>query len=205
MDALAEYRPAKLVPLTNPRDVREATVRDYVRNAARAGIDVPVSALERLATHDCQVADAYMTRGVDLSPPPPKRAPQKKVSELVKPKDDIDAAMKAAPTKRDKPLTAQDFTAISARWPFAMGRLKRILEGAQGDRDPIKVAMSCAYPEFALRVLRLHRNYLMRNRESKNNPFRGLSEIDARRALVRFTEDICDASSGALGPWWVPR
>ena len=55
------------------------------------------------------------------------------------------------------------------------------------------------------RLLRLHANYMMRGRESRQNPFNGLSEHDCRRALVRFTEDICDASSGRMGPWWVPR
>lgn len=205
MEELATYRPRPLVPLTNPRDVREATVRDYVRNAARAGIDVPSSSLERLAIHDCQMADAYMTRGVDLSPPVKKRAPRKGIAELVRPKDDIDLAMKAPlpVAKRERPMTYADFTGISARWPYAMGRLKRILAGAQGNKDPLLVAMSCELPDLAVEVLRLQRNYLMRARDSRHNPFRDLNEIDARRALVRAVEDICDRSSGRLGPWWV--
>lgn len=203
----ATYRPAKLVPLQSAIQVREATVRDYVRNAQRAGIDVPVRTLEALALHDCQMADAYLTRGEDLSPKRVKKAPQKRVTELVQPKDDIDLALKAAPAaeRRDRPMTYQDFTAISARWPFAMGRLKRILAGAQGNKDPLLVAMSCEMPDLAVEVLRLQRNYLMRGRDSRHNPFRGLNEIDCRRALVRAIEDICDRSSSRMGPWWVPR
>jgi hypothetical protein len=203
--AASDYRPAKLVPVTDPIAVREATVRDYVRNAARAGIPVSTSTLEALAVHDCNMADAYLTRGVDLSPVRPKRAPQKKVTEVIKPKDDIDLAMKAAPppATREAPVSHRDMTAVSARWPFAMGRLKRILAGATGHRDPIMVAMSCEVPELALDVLRLERNYKLRGRDSRHNPFRGLNEIDARRALVRSIEDICDRSTKWLGPWWV--
>ncbi len=202
MAEVSTYRPAKLVPLTNPRDVREATVRDYKRNAQRAGIDVPLRVLEQLATHDCQMADAYVSRGVDLSPPRTKPRPK---ARPVEPRDDLGGLMKAAPATRDKPLTVADFTALSARWPFAMGRMKRIIAGATPSRDPLQVAATCEMPVLAVEVIRLQRNWLMRHRDSRHNPFRGLNDIDARRALVRFVEDICDKSTGKMGPWWVPK
>jgi len=195
-----EYRPAKLVP-KSPQEVRELTVRDYKRNAERAGLNPSASAIETLALLDCEMADAYM-RGVDISPPRPKQA---KKPRIIQPKDDIDRAMKAAPAKRDRPLSFADFVDISARWPFAMGRVKRIIQGATPNRDPLKVAATCEMPELAVALIRLQRNWLMRHRDSKHNPFRGMGDVDARRALVRFVEDICDRSSGKMGPWWVPK
>lgn len=200
---VANYRPAKLVPLTSPQQVREATVRDYKRNAERAGLNPPMAALETLAILDCEMADAYM-RGIDTSPPRPKR-PAEKTKRIIEPKDDIDLRMKQAPVKRDLPMTFADFTAISARWPFAMGRMKRIIAGATPNRDPLKVAATCEMPLLAVELIRLQRNWLMRHRDSRHNPFRGLDDVSARRALVRFVEDICDRSSGRMGPWFVPK
>lgn len=200
---VADYRPARLVPLTSPQQVREATVRDYKRNAERAGQSPPIDVLEKLAVADCEMADAYM-RGLDLSPPK-KAKPAEKAPRIIEPKDAIDAQLKAAPTQRDKPMSFQDLVAISARWPFAMGRMKRIIAGATPNRDPLRVAATCEMPLLAQEAIRLHRNYLMRHRDSRHNPFRGLNEIDARRALVRFVEDICDRSSSRMGPWFVPK
>ncbi len=199
---VANYRPAKLVPLTSPQQVREATVRDYKRNAERAGQSPPVEVLEKLAIADCEMADAYM-RGLDLSPPRKKKPAAEKPSRIIQPKDDIDTQLKAAPAQRDRPMTYLDFLAISTRWPYAMGRMKRILEGSQPNRDPIKVAESCEIPDLAVKVLRLQRNWLMRNRDSRHNPFRGLNQRDALRLYVRAVEDICDQSTRRLGPWLV--
>lgn len=199
---IADYRPAKLVPLKTPQQVREATVRDYKRNAERAGQSPPVEVLEKLAIADCEMADAYM-RGIDLSPAARKRKPVEKTPRIIQPKDEIDAQLKAAPAQRDRPMTYADFLKISTRWPYAMGRMKRILEGAQPNRDPLKVAASCEVPDLAVKLLRLQRNWLMRHRDSRHNPFRGLNDRDALRMLVRSIEDICDQSTRRLGPWWV--
>lgn len=200
MTETVPYRPAMLKPVTSPTELRELTVRDYKRNAERMGLDVPVADLEKLALHDLHMVDAYES-GVDLSPK--KATPKKKVKpEIVDPTGGL--PFKAPPSHIDS-MTVADFMAISARWPFAMGRMKRILAGATPNRDPLRVAMTCEVPELALKMVRLHRNWLLRGRDSRHNPFRGLSEIDARRALVRFVEDICDQSSGRMGPWWVPK
>jgi hypothetical protein len=197
----ATYRPAKLLPLTSPVAIREATVRDYARAASRTGAAPSSAELERRAVADCEMADAYM-RGIDKSPP----LKQKPRSKPAPAPYDPGAGLDLKPGRSSaSPEMAADFAKYSARWPFAMGRMKRILAGATPSRDPIQVAMTCEIPTLALAMLRLHRNYLMRSSESRNNPFRGLGEIDARRALVRFVEDICDKSASKMGPWWVPK
>lgn len=199
----ASYRPAKLRPILSPTELREVTVRDYVAGVARCGFGVSAPELERQAVADLEMVDAYQ-RGLDISPP--RVAPPRKARPApVDPAGELPFKAAPPPESRDGGLGHADLTRLSARWPFAMGRMKRILAGAQPHRDPIVVAMSCEVPELALAMLRLHRNYLMRGRDSRHNPFRGLDEVDCRRALVRFVEDLCDRSSRWMGPWWVPK
>lgn len=199
------YRPGKLVPVSSPQELRERTVRDYARNAERAGIAVPTRALELLAVADCEMVDAY-SKGIDRSPTLPKKPKAKPATVTVAPADGltfVDVMPEAARRGRDVYYVPP--VKVSARWPFAMGRMKRILAGATKNRDPIKAVATCEMPVLALATLRLHFNYLQRGRNSRHNPFNGMSDADAMRMLVRSIEDICDQSSSKLGAWWVPK
>jgi hypothetical protein len=47
-----DYKPAALVPVTDPLELRDRTVRDYKRNAERMGVQLSTSDVEKLATAD---------------------------------------------------------------------------------------------------------------------------------------------------------
>lgn len=200
-----DHKPGKLAPIADPVALKEATVRDYRRDYGRIGVPLSARALERLAVRDLELVDAY-ERGIDKSPRP-KTPPKKKAPLIVTPEQAADEQLRPVlpEAQRERPVSLAEFTGASSRWPFAMGRIRRILEGATVHRDPIVMAMTATHPECALRVLRLFHDYKLRYRESRHNPFRGLGRIDAIRKLVRMVEDICDASAGQMGPWWVPK
>lgn len=200
-----DHKPGKLTPVTDPIALREATVRDYRRDFGRIGLPISPRQIERLAIRDLELVDAY-ERGIDKSPRP-KKPPKKKAPLIVTPEQAADERMVPVlpEGQREKPVSLAEFAACSARWPFAMGRVRRILEGAKPHRDPIVMTRTATHPTCALRLLRLFHDYKLRERESRHNPFRGLRRTDAIRKLVRMVEDICDASSNSMGPWWVPR
>lgn len=198
------HKSAPLIPLKSPLELKEATIRDYMRNGERGGMPSSRADVEKLAKADLEMVDAYK-RGIDLSPKLPKKRVKRDV--IVPPTEMPGPQVRqGAPAKRDRPdvLYAQAHK-VSQRWPFAMGRIKRIIDGATQSASNAVLMSTCECPDLALEVRRLHADYLMRGRISKHNPFSGLSEDDARRKMIRMVEDICDKSSGRLGPWWIPR
>jgi hypothetical protein len=97
---------------------------------------------------------------------------------------------------------------ISERWGYAVARINRILEGAARANNIKAAANGAEYPELATRFAELWSYYLTRTKSppskgSDHNPFRRLSDRDASRKFIRMTEDICDASTGKLGAWYV--
>jgi hypothetical protein len=96
--------------------------------------------------------------------------------------------------------------AMSARWPYAVMRLKRIMEGASASSFDRAVQTS-ECPDLAKAYAETWLYYMTRTRPAPlykidHNPFRGLSDIDASRKFMRLCEDICDRSSSRLGTWF---
>jgi hypothetical protein len=205
---MSNYTVKPMVPLRTAQELKDATIRDYKRAAERIGSPVETRAIEQLVKSDLELVDA-VKRGVDLSPRPKQKKPRESRAEklIMTPQEAANAPkLKAAPRTRARPgvLYAQA-QKVSARWPYAMGRLKRIVEGASKATTNEGVTSTCECPDLALEIRRLHAEYILRNRQSKWNRFAGLSEIDAQRKMQRAVEDICDRSTSKLGPWWVPK
>jgi len=95
---------------------------------------------------------------------------------------------------------------ISHRWPHAVARIYRILQGAQKSSSFVTAVNGAEYPELARQYAETWIYYMTRGKPAPvgkvdHNPFRNLSDTDAMRKFVRFVEDICDRSTGKLGSW----
>lgn len=212
-----DYKPGKLVPITSPVDLKEATVRDYKRTHERMGVKLDSSLLERLAVSDLELVDAHR-RGIDCSPNYKRKEPPKKrkAAESAVAVPDLENGLKLKLKPRTKKLAGprgwldMPGNQIDEKWTFMMGRLKRISEGASATPDMLASLSTTEMPKLALRLRRAMSDYMLRHRISKHNPYmmmsgRILGSKDAFRKFRRELEDICDASSGHLGPWWVPK
>lgn len=201
------YRPAPLVPLRTAQELKQATVRDYLRAGARMGITAPMSEVEKLAQADLEMVERYR-RGIDMSPRPAKKKRESRAEKLILTPQEAanEPKLKAASKNRDRPdVLYANASKMGERWGYALGRLRRILEGAGRANTPEGVASTSECPDLALAVRKIHAEYLTRSRNHPLNRFAGLRDDEARRKLQRLIEDICDKSTGRLGPWWVPK
>lgn len=198
-----------LKPLLTPREIRDATVRDYTRAAERAGIRVDSETIERVAVADCELYDAVQ-RGASAAPAAPKidrkRAERRDV--LGDALDQNKAQLAPRSIKQSIPIL-NGKTKRGTRWSYALGRIKRIVEGANQNSDPRIAFSTCEIPKLAYEVFRLHAFVALRKQPprpgAEQNPFYGLSNADFGRVLQRKIEDICDQSCGRMGPWFVPK
>lgn len=206
------YRLGELKPIKDPRELREVTVRDYKRNYQRLGVDVEGRLLERLAVSDLELVDMHR-KGLDASPnyarpKPVKREAAKKAIEA-NPLDGLKLKTITDKKRRQNWLNMPG-DQIDEKWTFMMGRLKRIADGASQSSNMLASMSTTECPDLALRIRRVMADYMLRHRQSKHNPFTTatgsvLNDRDAFRKFRRMLEDICDASAGRLGPWWVPK
>lgn len=195
-----------------PTELREITVRDYLRDAERRGAPMTHAEAQRRALVDCQIHDAVIREERPRAPAPPDPAKaEAKAGELDRQAAALGAEVDHGQLKtRRAPLAAlHKRHRVDSRAAFAKGRIRRILEGASMSSD-LRVACSTATcPDLALEVLRLYANLFTRGVPRRpgdeQNPFFGMSDRDASRMAQAILENICDRSSGRLGPWWVPK
>lgn len=209
-----DYRPAPMVPISDPLALRSATVRDYRTWAESAGLDVSAINLEAQAKRDLEIVDAY-TRdaagaGSVRAPAAPRDRAEAVVAQSAILAPDQGVTLKAPSGTRYRPgVLYRRAQARGEKWSLALGRIRRLLEGATKHKDIKVVASTAAHPVLALRYLRLYAAYLMRNQleavRSRHNPFTGLSDRDAARKFEAEIFAICDASSGFNGPWFIPK
>jgi hypothetical protein len=192
-----------LAPLTSALELKEATVRDYARNARRMGLEPNVAELERLAIADLTMVDAAKRE----ARPGKKRAPRPRDrSALAKAQEDTGARVVAPSAARARPdVLYAEAQAVGERWGFAVGRLKRILEGSTRATTLEAGLGDATIPKLAREYFVLWGWFLVRHQKHDKNPFLGLSDRDAARKFIRGVEDICDKSSAQMGPWWVPK
>lgn len=208
-----DYRPAPLRPLETAQELKQATVRDYSVAMQRAGVPVDSAAVERIARDHLQLVDRL--REQEAQPPAsPSPAPRRDLAaEAVAADPDSGIKVrKAANPERHALLHGRGKP--DDRMAHARARIKRILEGmtpvviktSRGAELNRKASMMTAQiPALAERYFELWGNFLQRHRASRHNPFFGLSDADALRMFEVEVYRICDASTGRLGQWWVPR
>ena len=100
---------------------------------------------------------------------------------------------------------------VGPRWPYAVMRIARILEGCARSSNLEHAVDGAEYKVLAREYLELYAFYLMRskppppNGRVDHNPFRHLSDYDAFRCFVAKVETICDKSvkHAGLGRWYV--
>lgn len=206
--------------------LREVTVRDYKRNAERAGLNVDSAAIEALALADCNTYAAVLrddTPSLPAAPDPEKEA--EKAGALER-----EIAEKAGATLLDEPVQSVPIPLLAgqnapdSKWAAATSRCAAICRGG----DPLAFARpgasttetmraitsTCEMPELAMEIERIKAHwgiYMLTGGRGTGrvmeepNIFAGLRMEDALRKYRRRIEDICDRSEGKLGSWWTRR
>lgn len=195
-----------------PLELKDVTVRDYVRDSARMGAPMTVQEAERRALVDCQIYDAVMREQRPTAPakPDPEREAAK-AAELDKQAADVGAEINRGQveTKRAPVAALHKRHRPDSRAAYAKGRILRILEGATPSASLETACQTATIPSLALEVMRLYSNMVTRGfprrPQDERNPFFGMSDLDASQMMQAMLENICDRSTGKLGPWWVPK
>lgn len=201
-------------PPSSPQELREWMVEDYTRMHIGYGGPTDRRDVERRVLSDLAITDA-VAREARYAPAPSKPDPAEVRAERRGGLDQRAAEVGATidhgqlAVKRQPVAIAHAASLPTDRWSFAKGRLARIMSGATNHPDPKIATSTCEVPALALRAYKLFAQfatarYMPRQRDEAN-PFFGLSVLDRGRLLQRMVEDICDASTGRLGPWLVPK
>lgn len=213
--SLAHPTPVKkaLRPLTSPLAIRDATIRDHTAAYARAGIAIDPRQIERQAVSDCEVYDR-----VTAAQPIVVKQTEAQLAEvraLLLAERDEEAARSAGAVsvQPDRVVSSIVKSAhlppTGTRWPWAMGRAARLMAGATSSKDFAVMCSTCEDPALAFRLARIYADFATRHQPRRltdePNPFFALSRKDCGRVLERLVEDVCDASTGRMGPWFVPK
>lgn len=226
---MAQARTHKPVPLTTPLQIRDATVRDYVRQARRVGDQREATTIEAEAKADLEMVDAYHREGTIKTaeaPAKPKK-PAKRSNELEEhlAEHNMRQRHREVPDQNPLPTDIADKSAVKVdlKWAAAGARIARILE----PRDKVAGALAtsftakikaCAYPKLAAEYMDVYaaRQFAMmeflpasgntlrdkaigKGKNKRRNPFFGLSAVDSQRLFRRCVEDICDKSVAEPG------
>jgi hypothetical protein len=195
-----------------PIQLRDVTVRDYLRDSARLGQPMTVAEAERRARIDCDIYDAVMREQRPSTPAKPDPAAEARKAEAL----DVEAAAVGVEVDRGQVKMRRAPVAMlhkrhkrDSRAAFLKGRIARILEGSSRSTD-FRVACSTATcPDLAYEIMTTYANAVTRGMPRRSgdepNPFAGMSEVDTSRMMQAILEGIADRSSGRLGPWWVPK
>lgn len=178
-------------------------VRHRKLAAARAGVAVTEAELERGAVDDLIIVEA-LKRGHDPTRQTKRTKPQKAEAVAAAAPEPARPFRIVNPGELDIeriPLLHSRPAAISRRWAAAVERLRLIMEGAAPAPTHDEMLATANCPDLALDWWKLYASFRFRHRDTRHNPFRDMSNRDAARALMRWVEDICDRSTGRLGPW----
>lgn len=191
-----------LQPLTTPHQLRDATVRDYAEQQRRSGLAPDMAAIERQAIADLTLVDQYNAGRVPRSKPTGAKKPRQRQGVEHRAKV-AGHRLRMGTVSTSKALLDQRAHKVSEKWSHATARLWRIVQGISATSDLRASVLTAQDPDRAREVVEMWIHYLLRHRQSKWNPFAGLSEADAARKFMAMTFDICDRSTAKLGPWWV--
>ena len=192
-------------PVTDPLQLKAIVMREYREKARLAGRTVSEQALERFAVQELNLVDAFGR----WSRPQVKKEPDPARKERGRARTKKRAAEQGLrvverPGSYDVHSALDVKGAIDSQMQAAIARIGRILENDGGTHvsDFDKAIAATAVPKLAREFLRLLFGYQLRGRQSKHNPFCGLSDRDASRKFLRGILDICDRSTGVMGHWW---
>lgn len=201
-----------------PTDLRAVTVRDYRRDAERLGLVVDLAAIERQALADCEVYDAVTRDATPRAPAPPDPVKEaEKAGELDRLAAEAGTSILREPVAKQRPTIFNTVPKPLSRLSMALGRIAVICRGSAPGKTRREALATCECPDLAWEFMRLYAFYMTRGYPPQPgveaNPFYGVSEkYDARwgmsdleRRYLRRLEDICDKSTGRLGPWRVPK
>ncbi len=195
--------------IPSPQQLREGMVEDYAANARRAGGDVLMSDVERIVQADLQIYDAF-ERERRAAPPPSRAVPDER--EDVAARVARERGMTMVRTSQDRwqdssdAVLDRDPRQVSAKFPAMMARIKRIVapRGDVSQRSLTKTLEELTSPKLAREFLNLFLCYRSPTMRVRGNPFLEVdSARDRARIFLRKVEDICDRSTGSMGPWWV--
>jgi hypothetical protein len=197
------------VNLLTPHQLRERLVDFYMTSLARAyGHEMDRAAVERKVIAELELVDharrsgrTYETKA-RRAPVAPEPLSDRQV------RTDGRAATSAVRV-RSTVMHGNPWE-VSERWAHCVARIGRILEGVGGAATIQAATDTAEMPALAKRYMDTFGHYMTRDtpapiRGVDHNPFRGLNDRDAARAFMRACEDIADASSVRLGPWFVPK
>jgi hypothetical protein len=193
--AKAEYRPNP-----EPQWVRETLVEDYLGVARRNGQNPNVADVERLALNDLAVTEAVRRDDKPRAPKAKTPAPVDRVPQAArKAAGELGWEVTKRPIGQPRKSAFKSFMNKPPGNPkqaAAIMRLGQILSPKSNFR-PSK--------EFDYVLPRLAQKFAetMQALDRGRGEYEGKSEIDCERITWRVVEDICDKSTGVLGPWWV--
>ena len=210
-----------LAPLLTPLALKEATVRDYTKAAERAGVPVDAREIERQAVADCHVYD-----GVTREARPARQQTPEELAEIRRIRRESMEREQAAAgavqikpgmVKRRRVKQMHALPEADSRWKLALDRVALLLRGVKSpigrtaNLDAARTYMfeDCPVPRLADEIDRIRALMVVRDRMPRPgdepNPFFGMNKDDAGNLLQRMLEDICDRSTGKLGPWRTPK
>lgn len=205
------------VPLSDPRAAKDQLLRGWKPLEGQFGLPSGGDALERLATHDLLVHDAVKRDDgsaprVNPESPEDRRARQAEFAARAAEQSGVVVAHQA-PRFAIVPVLDLPPHLVSPRWPYALGRLARILEGAtptftaDGAIDWRATTATCGHPRlaYAYMDLRMYFDFRLVPQTQRHNPFWGMSARDAGLKFQAEVENICDRSTGTMHQWWVPK
>ena len=185
--------------------LKDATVRDYRRSYERAGIRMDGVDFDRLAVADLELADNFEHE----AKPRARKADPDAAAKRVTLEQEAEKAGAEIVTGQmvSRPIASLHAKSTpGSKWSYAMGRLARILaRPPTPSRTPWE---DCEIPRLAKRVYELRVFVTLRHMAKcggQTNPLHGLNNRDFERKFRAMTMQICDESSGRMGPWWIPR
>lgn len=197
-------------PKLTPHQKVEVMVQSYIESYRRAGIQATPEQITQDVIGDLTFVDAAERNGLlrgGGSKDPGPAAPRSTTNEIL----DQAAASRGLrflkPSDKPPDLWRPGFMfsnpqTVSERWGMAVARYGRILK--EGTEEGSRLA-ELAREAKTVYALFLTRGIAPAARGFKRNEFDDLKDRDAARLYMRRVEDICDKSSGALGPWFVPK
>lgn len=203
--------------MMSSRGAVDALIESYARTYDAAGTYVPRAEIERQVIADLHVVDRARAEG-DLKDnltqrPRDPAAPSPRAAALAEAERangvTVDRGGDGPGVVQRFRVLHQNAQKVGERWGYAVGRIKRILEGVRRDTTSLVTAVEDAeLGALALEYADLWSCFLTRAAPAPLtgkdlNPFRGLSDRDASRMFMRKVEDICDRSTGKLGSWYV--
>lgn len=192
----------ELRPVTDPLALKAMVMDEYRAKATRSGTSISEGMLASIAEAELRLADAYNEELDRIGTR--RRARRSKIAERTQsPGPRAPSGSRTPPRPR---LVDAPAHLVSAQWAAATQRIARILE--TDARDNVHVSYegqvkNTAAPSLAREYLRLWGHYLLPDRNTTHNPFMGMNDRDRAKKFMRAVMDICDRSTGRLGPWWV--